>query len=120
HALGGQVHYVPLGAAFPARFRRLLRERGYDVVQSHVHYFSGLILRLAADERIPVRITHFRNTDDGRRSTLPRVAYRLLNRFWINRYSTHILAVSRGAMSAAWPWHERDPRCRVLYNGLDL
>jgi hypothetical protein len=36
---------------FPLRLYRLLRERRYDVVHSHVHYFSGVILALAPPRR---------------------------------------------------------------------
>src|SRR3989304_7354800 len=46
--LGGEVHYCPLGLTFSRRFRRLLRPEKYNVIHSHVHYFSGYLLRLAA------------------------------------------------------------------------
>src|SRR5437867_3557767 len=61
-ALGGDVYPCPLGPAFPWRFRRLLRTGRFDIVHSHVHYFSGYILRLAAQEGIGARIAHFRTT----------------------------------------------------------
>lgn len=47
---------------FPA-FRRLLRQRRYDVV--HFHLFQGLSLyyaRIAEEEGVPVRIVHSHNT----------------------------------------------------------
>jgi glycosyltransferase involved in cell wall biosynthesis len=39
---------------------------------------------------------------------------------WIDQYATRILAVSEAAMSSAWKadWGS-DPRCMVLYNGLN-
>jgi glycosyltransferase involved in cell wall biosynthesis len=39
----------------------------------------------------------------------------------INRYATHILSVSKGAMDYGWKnsW-QHDSRCRVVYNGIDL
>jgi hypothetical protein len=40
-------------------FLRILREHGpYDVVHSHVHYFSGYILRLSHRAGVPLRISH--------------------------------------------------------------
>jgi len=42
-------------------------------------------------------------------------------RYWIDRYATSILAVSEGAMASSWgPKWVTDPRCQVIYNGLDL
>ena len=41
-------------------------------------------------------------------------------KYWIQKYATHIVAVSEDALTRGWSadWH-RDPRCRVIYNGLD-
>lgn len=118
--LGGEVFYCDLGLGFGGRFRALLRDQRFDVVQSHVHYASGMILRHAAKENVPVRIAHFRSSSDGGKG-LARLVYRALMRRWIDHYATRILAVSEGAMSAVWGanW-SRDPRCRVIYNGIDL
>src|SRR5689334_20236801 len=43
-AVGGEVIKCPLNGRFPRAFYRLLRTRRYDVVHSHVHYFSGITL----------------------------------------------------------------------------
>jgi glycosyltransferase involved in cell wall biosynthesis len=118
--LGGEVFYLPLRKGFSANLVKLLRSGEIDAVHSHVHFFSGYILRVASASGIPVRIAHFRNTNDGGGS-LRKVAQNLLMRYWIGRHATHILAVCKGAMAAAWGrnW-ERDPRCRVIYNGFDI
>ncbi len=120
-AMGGVVHKVPLYHwDFPGRFVRLLREWRIGVVHSHVHYASGLILRLAARAGIPGRIAHFRSSHDGRGATIARRAFRMVMRRWIDRCATHILAVSASAMEASWgPEWKADSRCQVIYNGLD-
>ena len=47
--------------------KRLLREHGpYDVVHSHVHHFSGYVLRLARKAGVPVRIAHSHNDTRAR------------------------------------------------------
>jgi glycosyltransferase involved in cell wall biosynthesis len=119
-ALGGKVHLVGLGLWFPSRFRSLLKQGAFDAVHSHVHYFTGYILRLAAKEGVPVRIAHFRSTHDGRGSGLYRRAYRAVMKRWLDRHATHILAVSRRCMDLTWGsrW-ESDERCKVLYDGID-
>lgn len=123
-ALGFKVIPCRLGRnplAFARRFRRLLREGAYDVVHSHVHHFSGAVLRWAYAEGIPTRITHSRNTEDGKPQTPQRRLYRYLMRSWIRRYATHGLAVSDAAAAGlfgdAW---RADGRYRVLYSGIDL
>src|SRR5207248_5275192 len=63
--LGGVVHLTLLEWGFPRRFQRLLRAGGYGVVHSHVHLFSGYVLRLASMEKVPQRIAHFLTTSDG-------------------------------------------------------
>jgi glycosyltransferase involved in cell wall biosynthesis len=117
--LGGRVHYCALGRGFAGRFRALLRVARQNVVHSHVHYASGYFLKLACEEGVPVRIAHFRTSDDGQPNTLMRKAKRLVLRKMVDRYATHILAVSEAAMNQAWPGWKGDGRCAVVYNGLD-
>ncbi len=117
---GGEVHYVPVySLKFPVQFFRLLRANNYDVVHSHVHYSSGIIVLIAKLAGVRGRITHFRNTTTGvGASLLARIAS-TFKMFLISRLSTDILAVSKSSMTAAWGDRVRDdPRCRVVYNGL--
>ena len=119
-AAGIAVHRCPLGTQFGRRFMRLLRETNVDVLHSHVHYTSGYLLWMASRAGVPRRIAHFRTTSDGRRRSLRRVVQRSVLRFLIDRYATDILSVSEGAMAQAWSARWRsDPRCRVIFNGLD-
>lgn len=120
-SLGGDVFYLKLGISFPFRFLHLLRDRKIDVVHSHVHLFSGFLLRLAAQHKVPLRIAHFRNTNDGSDNSLRKRAQNHVMRLWIEKHATHILAVCKGAMEVAWGagW-ENDRRCRVVYNGFDV
>ncbi|MBI4773112.1 MAG: glycosyltransferase [Deltaproteobacteria bacterium] len=120
YQLGGLVHYQRLNIMFPVRFKRILSRHKFDVVHSHVYYFSGYVSKLAAEAKIPVRIAHFRSVRDYHGERLHRKLYRRLMKHWIDRYATHILAVSKSAMDASWgeDWRS-DRRCRVIYNGLD-
>lgn len=120
--LGGQVHPIPRGSlGFSRRFKRLLREGSFQIVYSHVLYYSGYLLRLAAACEVPTRAVLFRNSYNGQGRGIAWQVYRRLMRHWIDRYATHILAVGQGAMAGSWgdDWR-RDPRCRVIHNGLDL
>ena len=133
-ALGCQIHYLHQSSlGFPGRFRRLLQAEKFDVVHSHVHYFSGYVLRLAAECGVRVRVAHFRSPECrdlspwGRRVIKKlispwcgRYAGEARMRRWVDRYATKILAVSEATMARAWgPDWRTDPRCRVIYNGLE-
>jgi len=106
---------------FSRRFQHILREGKYDVVHSHVHFFSGNVLRCAKAQNIPVRIAHSHTTQDGRSDVLIRRYYRDLMKSWIGRYATHGLAASRSSASALFGenW-ERDDRFCILHCAIDL
>ena len=133
-SLGGEVHRMPqepLG--FSRRLRRLIGQYEYDAVHSHLHFYSGYPLRLAAQCGVPVRVAHFRTTRDDIVTTPARRAARVaLSRFvhrfatgkmtrrWIDRYATDILGVSRWVLDSVWgPRWADDSRCRVVYDGLE-
>ncbi len=105
-------------------FKRILRESDpYDVVHSHVHHFSGYILRLAQQAGVPVRIAHSHLDTSliDAKAGLFRRLYLALTKYWIARYATHGLGCSRNALLALFnqDW-DTDPRWRVLYCGIDL
>ncbi len=122
--LGGTVLRCPKGAdlwSFRRRFRTVLREGKYDVVHSHVFFFSGALLRWANQEGVPIRIAHSHNTDDGKPDSFSRGFYRRTMKSWINRYATHGLAASK--LAAAELFGENwlaDGRFQALDYGLDL
>ncbi len=120
-ALGGKVLPVRISPGFPRQFRDLCRALEVKVVHSHVHMSSGLMLLLAKSVNVPVRIAHFRSMQDGRGDSLQRKIKNKIMKNLIDRYATNILAVSEGAMAAAWGsnW-EQDARCQVVYNGFEV
>ena len=124
-ALGGRMVACLLKKSnplsFARRFRSVLREGRYDVVHSHVHHFSGFVVRLAHQEQVPVRIAHCHNTSDGKGSGPSRILYHALMKHWIRKYATHGLAASQDAARALFgPNWQSDPRFRVLHCGIDL
>ena len=120
--LGGCVHLVPRNRlGFGRAFRALLRQKQYDVVHAHVLHYGGYLVRMAAQCGVPGRIAQFCSVHDGHGHGTPRRIYRAWMHRWIDRHATDILAVSHAAMQAVWtPQWRADPRCRVIYNGLDV
>jgi glycosyltransferase involved in cell wall biosynthesis len=122
--LGGKILKCPKGAnlwLFRRDFRRVLRDGKYDVIHSHVHFFSGALLRWAKAEGVPIRIAHSHNARDGRSDSRTRSYYRKLMKSWINRYATRALAASKPAARELFGenW-VADNRLQILHYGLDL
>jgi glycosyltransferase involved in cell wall biosynthesis len=116
-AAGGEVVKCRLDPSFPWKFYRLLRRRHYDVVHSHVHFFSGVILSLARLAAVRGRVSHLhtaRNNDreDTHRRRMQLTVCRELLRW----NATDIIACGEGAMIEAWgqEW-QADSRCCVIY-----
>lgn len=109
---------------YARNFLRILRERTpYDVVHSHVHHFSGLVLKLAHRAGVPARIAHSHNDTASveARARLPRRLYTRLTGRWIVRHATLGLAASpRAAASLYGPSWGGNPGRRILYYGIDL
>lgn len=92
-SLGGEVHHAGSSKhllRFARAFRRIVREHGpYDVVHSHVHHASGVMLALAAWQGVPTRIAH--SHSDIRRlqreASLPRRVYYRTTETLIDRLS---------------------------------
>lgn len=108
--------------AYARAFRRVLAESGpYDAVHSHVHHFSGLVLRHARRAGVPLRIAHSHN-DTSRVGANPlRRAYLRAMLGLIQKESVVGLAASREAAVDLFgrEW-ELDPRFRVLHCGVDM
>ncbi len=107
---------------YARNFLRILRQQGpYDIVHSHVHHYSGFVLRLAHQADVPVRIAHSHTSLIEARTHLPRRLYLGLMKRWITRYATVGLACSRKAAMALFGTNwETDRRWQVLYYGIDL
>lgn len=125
--LGSQV----IRCLYPSRpwlyaknFKQVLREYGsYDVVHSHIHHYSGFVLRLAHQAGIPLRIAHSHSdtVQAESDSSFLRKAYCKLMRYWISRYSTTGLSVSKASAPALFGsnW-QKDSRWQVAHCGIDL
>lgn len=109
---------------YARNFRRILQEYGpYDIVHSHVHYFSGYVLWLASRCGIATRLAHSHN------DTLPaEIGAKAARRFYLNvtgklikTYATRGLAASEKAAVALYgsDW-KKDPRWEILHYSIDL
>jgi len=104
--------------------KRIFDEHGpYDVVHSHVHYFSGLILKIATSAAIPIRISHSHNDTSSLEEgiSVKRRLYTILMKRWIDKYSSIGLAASGNAANALFGrnWKLK-PWINIYHCGIDL
>jgi glycosyltransferase involved in cell wall biosynthesis len=126
-ALGSKLHFCanpsrPL--QYRGNFLRILREHGpFDVVHSHVHSFSGYVLRLAEAGGVALRIAHSHSDTSSVDETclFHRRLYLKLVRYWIRQYASRKVAVSQQAASNLYGrrWAS-DSTVSVLHCGIDL
>ena len=108
---------------YPVRLFKLLRHIKPDVVHSHVHNFSGLVLMVAAMAGVRTRISHShsdtRLVESVSKSTI-REAYLGMMNALIDRYSTSNIAVSeKAAISLYGKDWQSDSRNKIIYCGVD-
>ncbi|KOP26751.1 glycosyltransferase [Hapalosiphon sp. MRB220] len=126
--LGSQIIPCPLQRWYPwvyaAIFKHILQEFGsYDIVHSHVHDFSGYVLRLSKQAGVPLGIAHSHNDTSSQeaKAGLYRRLYRSLMKSWITHNATLGLGCSRKAAADLFgsQW-QADSRWQILYYGIDL
>jgi glycosyltransferase involved in cell wall biosynthesis len=103
---------------YAQRFHQIVRSGAYDVVHSHVHHYSGYVLRLAEQAGVPIRIAHSHNNTQSveMKRGLPRQWYLNLMKQWIEQHATLKLACSQSA--AIDLFNDRD--YQILPYGVDL
>lgn len=103
-ALGSAIIRCPdpqMPWTYARQFRRAIKCFGpYDVVHSHVYWFSGYVMSLARGCSVPCRIVHMYPIEDLRGRGLARSLYRKAMVSCIRRYATGILGDSQTAIQA--------------------
>jgi glycosyltransferase involved in cell wall biosynthesis len=122
-SLGGQIHYGadprnPL--RYATELQSVVRQcGGFDVIHSHVYWFSGFVMRLAHHCEIPIRVAHSHTAADSSGWNAPRKLYQNLMRDWIERYATHRIGISRHAGKALFGARAEEDFI-LLYYGVDF
>ncbi|MFO0866250.1 MAG: glycosyltransferase [Gemmataceae bacterium] len=103
-------------------FRAAMAKHGpYDVLHSHVHHFSGLLMKLGRKCGIPARIAHSHNDtrhQDAAAGLARRFYLGMMNR-WIRIHATQRLAASKEAGLSLFGSRDRQP-WEVLYCSVDF
>ncbi len=105
-----------------SNFKTIYAEHGpYDILHSHVHYYTGVVLTIGHHLKIPVRIAHVHPAEDLKPPTWKRAIYRNLMFALLRRSATHLLTPSQTSLDAAIAQTRCQMPCRrIIYNGIDL
>lgn len=93
------------------RVKKLFKRERFDIVHCHNIYYSGIIMRAAYDSKINSRIVH-------NHITVKR--YGLINKYFIKKYSTKILAVSKMSMNSLFNKKNKFNNVEIVNNPIDL
>lgn len=105
---------------FQRRLARIIQNGRYDVVHSHMWLFSGLVLKVAAQCNVPVRIAYC-HTAGTKPSSLYRVLYYRYMKYLVKKHSTHRLGCASEAVEALFGKNWQSLKnCRVLYCSINV
>mgnify|MGYP006362102403 CR=1 FL=1 len=125
-ALGCKIIPCPLDRWRPWNYsswlRRILQEHGpYDIIHSQVYLFSGIVLRVANQAKIPTRIVHMHPLGDLKQNDLLRPIYRSLMTKLISRHANWLLTPSKTSLKSFQEICDcHKMQIKILYNGVDL
>ena len=109
---------------YSLKFKALINKHGpYNVIHSHVHHFSGWVLRTAHQVGIPIRIAHSHSNIDKLiySSSWIRRAYYIYMKYLVKKYATLGIAVStQAAISLFGPKWNTDNRYRIMQCGINV
>ncbi|MEM7552774.1 MAG: glycosyltransferase family 1 protein [Cyanobacteria bacterium P01_A01_bin.84] len=105
-------------------FQQILKQHGsYDIVHSHVHHFSGYVLRLAEKAGVPLRVAHSHIDSSPLEANAAwyRRLYLNLMKGLIAKYATLGFGCSNVASTDLFgkQWH-KDSRWQIFYCGVDM
>lgn len=118
---GGRIFYFDAAKDVTTNLHQILREEGpFQVVHSHVFFYSGLVLAEAKKAKVPIRIAHAHNAHTGEPRSVARLVYERGMQFMIKTNATHMLGCSEKACRYVFGDKiMKDPRAMVMPDGID-
>lgn len=115
--LGGKIFRVPRLNPFSYKYKSVLKEffcshREYQIIHVHQDCMSSVILKIAEECGVPVRIAHSHNSNQNRDLKYP---IKLYYKRFISQYATDLFACSE----EAGKWMFSGAKFKVLNNAID-
>ncbi|MDR0705988.1 MAG: glycosyltransferase [Planctomycetaceae bacterium] len=128
--LGSKLHLVPFSKCplpwswcnpYLRGVRKVLRNNKYDAVHVHQFDLSGEILRLAAQERVPVRVMSVHASKYENPRFYRRFIHYVYGRPYIFRYATNILPCSQTAAESftSFATQSQNAKKQILCTGIN-
>ena len=118
------VHRIPLTHnrfTIYKNIRRTIREYGpFDIVHSHILFSSGLAMKAAYREHVPIRIAHSHDNLSYVKNKITNILYHKLMRIYLNRYSTKRLACSLDAGEFLFGKNFKKNHGQIIKNRIDI
>lgn len=115
--LNGNIYIVENPKQKIKYLYNLLKENNYDVIHSHVMFYTGFINYIAKKAGVKIRICHSHSSNDIKKETFIRKIYMIITRFLINKYSNVKIACGEKAGKYLYG---KNKNFIVLKNGIDL
>lgn len=96
------------------------KERSYDVDHSHPLFISGLVMKAAYEERVPIRIAHAHSARDNLGIPLKKKLYNSVMQYCLRKYSNNFLACSFSAGNYLFGAKFFGEKGQIINNGVDL
>lgn len=102
----------------------LLRKEKYDIVHSHLNFFSGIVMRAAYKNAVGVRVAHahFTNPCIENRNFIVKIVatiYESIMRIWLKRYCNAKIGCGYEAGAYLFGKKEFEKNGIILNNGVD-
>ncbi|MEC6747647.1 glycosyltransferase [Marinilactibacillus sp. XAAS-LB27] len=101
-------------------FDKLLRENSYDVIHVNTLWNSGLLLKLAYKNHIPIRICHSHSTESSANENFKYKLYKRAMKYLIAKSGTDFVACGKEAGAYLYGERNFEDNGEIIYNGVDL
>lgn len=115
--LGGKIYHLPRLNPFSLRYRKTLGaffdfHPEYRIIHVHQDCLSSVIIKVAKERGVPVRIAHSHSSSQDKNLKYP---IKLFFRQFISKYATHLMACGEDAGK----WMFRGAPFQILNNAID-
>jgi hypothetical protein len=117
--MGGRVFYLPVEnkRIYTHKLAIFFAEhKEYNIIHTHTHSEMGLVLKIASEAGIRIRIAHSHNARTDLLSIFS--LYKRISSRKIEKYATNFFACSSNA--AKWLYPTKYKQCQIVYNGIDI
>lgn len=112
-----KIGYLNIGAFY--KLYRFLKKENFDTVCDFTGNFAGIPLWLAKKVGVEKRLVFYRGSENHFKPNRLNLFYNNFVKKLTYKYASGILSNSYAAFDFFYPQRNKDPRFKVIYNGID-